>query len=217
MKDYRESSTLRELNRMNYGSVPFIGQGKSGKTLSMYAFIEACPDLIFRPKAFFDFPDVTMFPDYFAAYPVSSFDDIIPGSIAIFEDANRLFSSRDFRGSKSVDLQKFMGVISHKDILCMFTIQNTANIDQCIFRDQRVLNVHKQTDTIGLCYEREEFKGYCQQANIVLPSFASGYGRPIELLSYVPMYSEVVDVIPPEWYGKRQSCALRDYKILGDA
>jgi hypothetical protein len=214
INDYRDSSTLRHLNSMAYGSIPFIGMGKSGKTMAMYSCIEICPELKNRRKAFFDFPDVSIFPSSFRAYSVNDFDDIEPDSIAIFEDANRLFASRDSKNSRNMELQKFMGVISHKDILCMFTLQNTGNADQCIFRDQQVLNIHKMADTIGLLYERDEFRDYCQNANIVIPRFSLTYRRDIPFLSYIPKFSEILDLDPPEWYGKQQSCALRDYKIL---
>jgi len=215
LSDYKKSSVLTALDGYSYGSVPFIGKGKSFKTGTMYSIIEACPDLYSRPKAFYDFPSVNIFPEDYQAYSVSSFDDIVPGSIAIFEDANRLFASRDGKSKANMCLQKFMGVISHKDILAMFTIQNTANVDQCIFRDQEVVNIHKMSDQIGLAYERDEFRGFCQDAISLIPMFAESVGVDWHYVSYVPSFEEILIIDPPKWYGFKHSHALRNYKILG--
>ncbi|MDY0237013.1 MAG: hypothetical protein RBR71_13390 [Gudongella sp.] len=207
----KDSLTLHALNGMDYGSVPFIGTGKTFKTGTMFSIIEKCPDLYSRPKAFYNYPDVSIFPADYQAYAVDSLDDIIPGSILIGEDANRIWPSRQ---TKDSTLQRFMGVISHKDILAMFTLQNTSNVDQCIFRDQRVVNIHKPTDLISLAYERDEFRPYCQLASDLIPRYAEASAVDWHYVSFVPVFSEILIMDPAPWYGYVHSHGLRDVRIL---
>lgn len=61
-----------------------------------------------------------------------------------------------------------MGIISHKDILLMLTLQNTSNVDLAFFRDQDVVMIHKKMHDVAVSNEREEFQLQCQMANILI-------------------------------------------------
>jgi hypothetical protein len=201
---------------MSYGSVPFVGRGKSGKSLSMYSFIEACPDQRSRPKAFYRFPAkvFTKFPSDYGAYNVNSFDEVEVGSLLILEDAARLFPSRN---SQSTVLQKVMGVASHKDILVISTVQTLANVDQCLLRDQRLLLICKLMDWLSIAFERPELTDFMYESDLVIKDISQRYGYDHHLLAYCPEYSECLYTPPPDWYSYDVSHALRDLRILGDA
>jgi len=208
---YKDSPTLFEINSLSYGHVPFGGRGKSGKTLNMHGMISFCPDLRSRPKAMFGTPDVSIFPKDYQAYSVDSFDEVIPGSIVILDDVARLFPSRD---SKDLTLQRFMGVISHKDILVISTVQSFKNADQCLFRDQVIIPLLKVFSPFGLAFEREEFLLYCRAANSLIPEVTSLLGIDPHLLVFSPLVPEILAIAPPVWYDFRHSHSLRNAVIL---
>jgi len=216
LRSYKDSLTLTEFNDMDFGSVPFIGRGKSGKSLAMYSFLEACPEQRSRPKAFYRFPPEVFqkFPSDYQAYAVNSFDEVLPGSIVILEDAARLFPSRSTKG---LELQQIMGVASHNDLLILSTVQTLANVDQCLLRDQRVLLICKLFDWFGISFERDELKELEYEADIIIKDIAERYGVDYHLISYCPEFSEALIAPPPGWYGYEISHALRGLKILGVA
>ena len=208
---YKRSPTLTEVNALSYGHIPFGGRGKSGKTLNMHGMICSCPDLRSRPKAFYGLPDVSIFPEDYQAYSVSDLDEVDPGSIVILDDVVRLFPSRD---SKDLTLQRFMGVISHKDILVISTFQSFKNADQCLFRDQTIIPLLKIFSLFGLAFEREEFVDYCRAGNELIPQFERSLGIDYHLLVFSPLFLEILSIKPPKWYDERHSHSLRNVAIL---
>ena len=208
---YKDSPTLSEINDLSYGHIAIGGKGKSGKTMNAHSIIMSCPDLWWRPKAFYGLPDVSIFPSNYQAYSVMEFDQVIPGSIVFLDDIARLFPSRD---SSSLVLQRFMGVISHKDILMISTVQSYKNADQCLFRDQTIVPLMKVFSPFGLEFERIEFLEYCNAANQLIPEFEKVSGIDHHLLIFSPLIPEVLALDPPHWYDKRHSHSLRNVRIL---
>lgn len=205
-----ESETLAYLDSMSYGVVSVLGSGKTFKSGTMYSIFDYVPSLRSRPKAFLRFSGLDVFPDGYG-YPVDSLWDAEPGSILVIEDANRIFPSR--ASGRTADLQEFLGLISHKDILVFLTIQNTANTDMAFFRDQDSVLIHKRMSPAAVSYERPEIAGSCLDANAYMADFCRLTGADWHLVSYIPRFHECLWLSdPPSWYGWLQSHALRDYR-----
>jgi len=202
---------LEYISGMNHGVIPILGSGKQFKSGTMYDLLSTLPSLRSRRKAFYKFPAVNeLFPSFLKGYPVDNLWDVEPDSVLVIEDANRVFPSRS--SSKSTDLQEFLGVISHKDILIFLTIQNTSNTDLAFFRDQDILFLHKRMNPTAIQYEREDFQFYCNLANVVIEDHSLSMGVNPLMVTFVPRFAGVIiHEDPPEWYGYAQSHALRDY------
>jgi len=205
------TDVLSYLDSMAHGVVPIVGSGKQYKSGTMYALLSVLPSLRARKKAFYKFPAVReLFPSFVRGYPVDNLWDVEPGSILVIEDANRVFPSR--ASSKVVDLQEFLGVISHKDILVFVTVQNTSNTDLAFFRDQDIVFLHKRMSPVGIQYEREELQHHCSIANIIIETTAQRENVNPLMVTYVPRFASTIVIDdPPSWYGFAQSHALRDY------
>jgi len=206
---HEDSLTLEYLNAMNYGVVTILGSGKTFKSGTMYSLFEEVPSLKKRKKAFLNFAGLEYFPkDY--GYYIDNVWDCEPDSILVIEDVNRLFPSRT--SSKSEDLQRFIGVISHKDIVIFLTTQNTANVDMVFFRDQDNFTIHKYMNPTSIAYERPETASFCDMTNAMI--YDTSYKLEVDwhYVSYVPMFYECLvleDV--PSYYGYEISHALRYY------
>lgn len=207
------SSILAYIDGMDHGVIDIVGRGKTFKSGTLYSLFEYCPRLMARSKAFYRFPDVSVFPEHLRAYSVDHFDDVIPGSILIIEDANRVFPSRN--SSRNPELQEFMGLISHKDILVILTVQNTNNTDIAFFRDQDIVTIHKLMNPSAIANERPELQAHCLYANLVIDSVSKALNVTHHYVSYVPRWSDKVLVMdrPPAYYGPEISHALRNYSI----
>lgn len=202
---------MEYFDSMSYGVISVLGQGKSGKSMCLYSIIDGCPSLKSRQLAFFRFPRIDLIPKEYHAYSVDHFNDVKNGSILIIEDLNRVFPSR---GSYDPELQEFMGIISHKDILIMTTGQNTASGDMAFYRDQDLVTIHKQMDPLGIKFERPEFRDYYEKSNDIIFDVAKKEGVHPVFVSYVPRFKQALVLEnPPDWYGYDLSHSLRDYKI----
>ncbi len=210
--DPERSKTLEHLDSMDHGVVFILGSGKTFKSGTLYSLIDYCPGLRSRKKAFLNFTGLHLFPkDY--GYPVEDLDDVKCGSLLIMEDSNRLFDSRS--SSKNAVLQKYLPLISHKDILIFLTVQNTSDMDIAFTRSQECLFIHKRMDPYGISNERPNVACQCSIANQVIDDYCSRTGHDYHLVSYVPRFRECLYLSsPPPWYGWEQSHALRDLKIL---
>ena len=203
---------LDYINGMPHGVVAILGSGKTFKSGTLYTLLDSCPGLKSRPIAFYKFPNVKELFPFETQYSIEDFDDVEPDSICVVEDANRIFPSRS--SSKFADIQEWMGIISHKDILLMLTLQNTSNVDLAFFRDQDVVLIHKKMHDVAVRNEREEFQLSCQMANILIDECSNAYNVPYHYISYVPKFNHLMILDhPPVWHGYEQSHALRDYKI----
>ena len=207
------SKTLVHLNGMKYGLVNILGTGKTFKSGTLYSILEECPNLKYRKKAFLKFPDSDkLFPSDFNVYSVDDLNDVEPDSILIIEDANRVYPSRS---SKSTELQEYLGLISHKDVVIYTTIQNTSNTDLCLLgRDQDTVFIHKKMGYSNITFEREELRSSCNCANQIIESTPVGLAFNWRFISYVPRFCErLILNDSPEWYDDSIAKALRNYKI----
>lgn len=203
---------LDYINSMPHGIVSILGSGKTFKSGTLYTLLDSCPGLKSRPIAFYRFPNSTALFPYKNQYNIDDFDEVEPDSVCVIEDANRIFPSRS--SSRYADIQEWMGIISHKDILLMLTLQNTSNVDLAFFRDQDVVMIHKKMHNVAVSNEREEFQLQCQMANILIDECSAAYKQPPHYISYVPKFNRLLLLDhPPVWYGYDQSHALRNYKI----
>ena len=204
---------INAINEMPHGVIAILGSGKTFKSGTLYSLFDYCPCLMSRRKAFYKFPSVdNLFPYSLKSYTVNDFDDVDPDSICVIEDANRVFPSRS--SARTSELQEWMGIISHKDILVMLTVQNTSNTDLAFFRDQNVVMLHKKMNPTAISYERDEFKVNCQRANLLIDQYSAQYNVPYHYVSYLPDFDQVLILDkPPSWYGYDQSHALRYYKL----
>ncbi|MBE6518328.1 MAG: hypothetical protein E7Z70_02135 [Thermoplasmata archaeon] len=204
------SPTLDYLRTMKYGIVSIVGSGKTFKSGTMYSLFDYVLSLKKRKKAFLHFSGLEHFPEDYG-YPVDDLWDTEPDSILVIEDANRLFPSR--ASARSSDLQEFLGVISHKDILIFLTVQNTANTDMAFFRDQDTITIHKRMSSTAVIYERPEISSFASDANVYMSDYCMRTGADHHYVSYVPRFNEILYLdSPPSWYGWEQSHALRDYR-----
>ena len=204
------SPTLDYLSDMSYGVVSIVGSGKTFKSGTMYSLFEYVPELRKRKKMFLHFSGLELFPEDYGI-PISDIWDAEPDSILIVEDANRLYPSRS--SSRSSDLQEFLGIISHKDILIFLTVQNTANTDMAWFRDQDSITIYKRMYAASVIYERPEIASFAADANVYINDYCSRTGADFHLVSYVPRFNEILYLRdPPSWYGWDQSHALRNYR-----
>lgn len=205
-----ESPTLDYLDSMSYGVVPIVGSGKTFKSGTMYSLFDYVPSFRSRPKAFLRFTGLEYFPEGYG-YRIDDLWDAEPGSILVIEDANRLFPSRS--SSRSSDLQEFLGIISHKDIVVVLTIQNTANSDVAWFRDQDSVSIFKRMVPSAIQFERPEIASFSSDANTYMSDFCAYTGADYHHVSYIPRFHECLWLdSPPSWYGWSQSHALRDYR-----
>jgi len=206
------SKTLDYINNMNCGVVSIIGTGKTFKSGTLYSLLQEgyCPNLAVRPKAFYRFPDVD-FPNDLRSYFVEDFDDVESGSILIIEDANRVFPSRS---SRSPELQEYLGISSHKDVLIFITVQSTANTDQCFFRDQDSVLLFKHVCISNIAFERPEIAQFCNVANVKINKASKVAEVNPLYVTYCPRFDDtfILDN-PPSWYGREHSHALANYKI----
>lgn len=204
------SNPLDYINNMKHGVIPIIGSGKTFKSGTLYSLLDACPSFADRPIAFFKFPDVDKLFPYANQYTVEDFDDIEPDSICVIEDANRVLPSRS--SFKQSTLQEYIGMISHKDILIMLTIQNSASSDLALFRDQDIVRVYKLMSADAINFERPEWRIDVAFANhFTREKCKLGYDR--YYLSYLPKFASFIYLKPPDWYEYKQSHALRNYKM----
>ena len=195
---------------MDNGVIVFVGSGRSGKSSACHALLEYIqPD---RKVCFLDDRpvDLSAWPDNYTY--AKNFDDIPLGSFALVEDAARVFHSRG--SSKDTDLQRFMGVISHKSIILVVTIQNTSNLDLAILRDQDTVLVHKRIHEEDLQFERPEFRSLAALANGYI-NLASEQepSMDIRCWNFFGRWNEVIGLDPPRWWSDRNSRCFRKVKI----
>lgn len=203
---------IEYINSMPHGIVSILGSGKTFKSGTLYSLLDYCPDLRSRPIAFYRFPNVSELFPYENQYSVDDLDDVEPDSICIIEDANRIFPSRS--SARTSDLQEWMGIISHKDILVMLTVQNSSNTDLAFFRDQDIVLIHKKMNPLAIKNEREDLQMLCQRANILIDECSEFYDISHHYISYVSTFNCMLILDdPPAWYAFDQSHALRNYKI----
>ena len=201
-----ESRIVDELISMRHGVLLFLGSGKTGKSATLFSIVE----MFFsgRKKCLletWDF-DRSLFPGYSVYWDL---ENIPPGSVVVIEDAARVFSSR---GSASrVDLDGWLSLISHRDIIFLISVQSTAILDLQFFRTQRVIFFHKRVWDTDLRFERPELQELQATANLRLAEAAARYPElDPRIFTYCSDYDEVLLVPLVPWWTDAQSHYLRD-------
>jgi hypothetical protein len=199
------SKAYAALRLLLHAVLVFVGSGKTGKSCGAHALAEyVYPE---RVKVLYDpFRQFTTspFPGYVLAH---SLNDIPNGSVVFFEDAARLFPSRNSNQEKV--LQQWIGTISHKDIIIIVTIQNTSDIDIELFRSQNTIFCHKMMYDEDIDYERDERVSYQLAANTIIRGYQYMFpGVDQRAWTYIARYNEVLGLPVPEWWGRQHSHML---------
>lgn len=203
------SRAIEELRSMEHGVIPFLGSGKMGKSCALHTLA----DMLYpkRRKVMIETVeiDLSAFPGYEV---VSSVDDVPPDSIAIIEDMARTFNSRS--SSNKSTLQEWVGAISHKGILVMFTVQSLADADIAFLRSQNVIHVHKLMHSEDLRFERPEIRSQQTIANLrIMEESQKHPEKDLRSFCYVPRYDEVLCLPIVPWWTRNNSHFLREVKV----
>lgn len=201
-----ESRIVDELSTMRHGVILFLGSGKTGKSATLFSLCELFfPDRRHCLLETWEF-DPRIFPGYDV---VGDLEQIPPGSVVVIEDAARVFSSR---GSASrTDLDGWLSIISHRDIVVLLSVQSTAILDLQFFRTQRVIIMHKRVWDTDLKFERPELQSLQLTANLRLAEAAVRYpSLDPRVFTYCSDTDEVLMMPLVPWWSDRQSHYLRD-------
>ena len=206
----KERKALRELKDLTHGLLVFVGSGKEGKSCSSHSLCEILyPDCL---KCIYD-PERQLkecpFPGYILVHEL---DEIPNGAIVFMEDFSRLFGSRGSGNNK--EAQEWLGTISHKDIIVVITVQNTAGMDMEFFRSQNAILCLKKMHEEDVNFERVEHMEVQRAANRILEQCA--IANPTldrRAFIYIPRYHEVIVVPVPPWWGYQHSHMLREVKV----
>ena len=205
------SRLLSELETMRHGIIGICASGKQGKSALAHTIVNMVPNFVSRPHYLFETADVdlTMFPGYTLVHDV---DDIPPGSVVLIEALGRIFHSRG--SGQNSELPRWLGIISHKDIVVVFTIQNFSDADISLFRSQNFIELHKLMFDEDLGFEREEFRENQNMANIMMRRFALEHPEvPIASMVFSPRYSEVTAWPFVPWWSDECAHFLRNARV----
>lgn len=205
------SRLLSELETMRHGIIGICASGKQGKSALAHTIVNMVPNFVSRSHYLFETADVdlTMFPGYTLVHDV---DDIPPGSVVLIEDLGRIFHSRG--SGQNAELPRWLGIISHKDIVVVFTIQNFSDADISLFRSQNFIELHKLMFDEDLGFEREEFRENQNMANIMIRRFALEHPEvPIASMVFSPRYSEVTAWPLVPWWNDECAHFLRNARV----
>lgn len=208
------SRLLDEISTMPHGIIGICASGKMGKSALAFAIATLVPGLKDRPHYLYETADadVSCFPDF---HLVTDLDDIPCGSVAIIEDLGRIFGSRG--SAQQQNLPRWLGIISHKRIVVIFTIQSFSDADIALFRSQNFIELHKIMWEEDLDFERPEFRESASYANLVINRFALEHPDiPRQAMVFSPRYSEVVAFPLCPWWSDDCAHFLRDVR-LGDS
>ena len=206
-----ESRLLNELSTMRHGIIGICASGKQGKSALAHTIVNCVPNLASRPHYLYETPevDLRMFPGYILTHDV---DDIPPEAVVLIEDLGRIFHSRG--SGNSTELPRWLGIISHKNIIVVFTIQNFSDADISLFRSQNFIELHKIMHDEDLSFEREEFRENQNVANIMIRRYALEHPDiPMASMVFSPRYSEVSAWPLVSWWTDECAHFLRDAKV----
>ena len=206
-----ESRLLNELSTMRHGIIGICASGKQGKSALAHTIVNCVPNLASRPHYLYETAevDLRMFPGYILTHDV---DDIPPEAVVLIEDLGRIFHSRG--SGNSTELPRWLGIISHKNIIVVFTIQNFSDADISLFRSQNFIELHKIMHDEDLSFEREEFRENQNVANIMIRRYALEHPDiPMSSMVFSPRYSEVSAWPLVSWWTDECAHFLRDAKV----
>lgn len=205
------SRLLSELSSMPHGIIGISASGKMGKSALAFAIAEYVPNLKDRRRFLFETAqaDLSCFPGFEL---ITDLDDVPPGSLVIIEDLGRIFGARG--SAQNQMLPRWLGVISHKGIVVIFTIQSLSDADISLFRSQNFIELHKIMWDEDLQFERPEFRESATYANLMIGRFAMEYPEvPRAAMVFSPRYSEVTAWPLPEWWSDDCAHFLRDVRL----
>ena len=206
-----ESRLLNELSTMRHGIIGICASGKQGKSALAHTIVNCVPNLASRPHYLYETAevDLRMFPGYILTHDV---DDIPPEAVVLIEDLGRIFHSRG--SGNSTELPRWLGIISHKNIIVVFTIQNFSDADISLFRSQNFIELHKIMHDEDLSFEREEFRENQNVANIMIRRYALEHPDiPMASMVFSPRYSEVSAWPLVSWWTDECAHFLRDARV----
>ena len=202
--------TIDYLEDTNHGVLVAVGSGKQGKSCTLHSIIELAWPL--RPVYMLDTMDydISMFPRNY--HLVHDINRVKVGSVCVIEDVNRMFHSRG--SSKDATLQKWLGVISHKDIVVAITTQSMAATDMEFLRSQDAVVMHKMMHEADVSFERPEFllnqavaNNQIQLARTLRPDIHPNSW------TFFPRFAELLPVPAPPWWGYEHSHMLREVDV----
>ncbi len=196
---------------MPHGIIGISASGKMGKSALAFSIAELVPGLKDRPHYLFETAqaDLSCFPGFSL---VTDLDDVPPGSLVIIEDLGRIFGARG--SAQNQQLPRWLGVISHKGIVVIFTIQSLSDADISLFRSQNFIELHKIMWDEDLQFERPEFRESATYANLMINRFAMEHPEiPRVAMVFSPRYSEVSAWPLVSWWSDECAHFLRDVRI----
>lgn len=205
----QQSRLLSELRSLRHGIIGICASGKMGKS----ALAHTIAALVFSDRVHYLYEtaevDLTMFPGYIR---IDNVDDAEPGSVVVIEDLARLFHARG--SGNDASLPKWLGIISHKDIVVIFTIQNFSEADIALFRSQNFIELHKIMHDEDLQFERDEFREKQLTANLMIRRFSLEHPDiPLASMVFSPRYSEVTAWPLVPWWTDECAHFLRDARV----
>jgi len=201
-----ECKTFNELSHMEHGVCIFLGSGKTGKSTGLFSVAETFfPDrekYLVESYAF----DNSIFPEY---HIVSDVWDVPCGALCVIEDVPRVFPAR--KSQSQVKLGAFLSIISHKNIVCLASCQNSGSMDIDFMRTQRVLFFHKRVWDSDLDFERDEIKPFQVAANLALDHMVKLLpDENPKAFTYCSNHGEILLLGLPSWWGYSQSHFLQN-------
>ena len=205
------SRLLSELSTMPHGIIGISASGKMDKSALASSIAELVPVRRDRPHYLFETAqaDLSCFPGFTL---VTDLDDVPSGSLVIIEDLGRIFGARG--SAQNQQLPRWLGVISHKGIVVIFTIQSLSDADISLFRSQNFIELHKIMWDEDLQFERPEFRESATYANLMINRFAMEHPEiPRVAMVFSPRYSEVSAWPLVSWWSDECAHFLRDVRV----
>ena len=205
------SRLFNEMNSVRSCIIGVAGSGKAGKSTQGHSFAYYVPNFRRRPHYLFESDDVdcSAFPGYKV---IDDFDKVQPGSVLVVEDLIRHFQSRG--SGQQVMLPPFLGSMSQKDIILIFSVQSMADADLALFRLQNFILCNKVMYDEDIQFERPEFRALQTHANYEIRKFSELHPEhDIRSLVYSSRYSEVSVWPMPDWWSDDCAYYLRDVPV----
>lgn len=205
------SRLLDELSTMPHGIIGIVASGKMGKSALAFTIADMVPGLRDRPHFLYETfaADLSCFPGFTC---ITDLDDAVPGSVVIIEDLGRIFAARG--SAQNSMLPRWLGIISHKSIVVIFTIQNLSDADISLFRSQNFIELHKLMWDEDIEFERSEFREAAMYANLMIRRYSGEHPEiPVRSMVFSPRYSEVSAWPLVPWWSDECAHFLRDVRI----
>ena len=209
------SRLLDELSTMPHGIIGIVASGKMGKSALAFTIADTVPGLKDRPHYLYETfaADLSCFPGFTC---ITDLDDAPPGSVVVIEDLGRIFAARG--SAQNSLLPRWLGIISHKSIVVIFTIQNLSDADISLFRSQNFVELHKIMWDEDIEFERSEFREAAMYANLMIRRYAGEHPDiPIRAMVFSPRWSEVSAWPLVPWWSDDCAHFLRDVRVAEES